>query len=451
VNDPPVAANNSYSTAEERALNVTAPGILGNDTDVDGDILTAVLVAVPSHGTLTLNTNGSFTYTPAAAYNGADSFTYQARDPSGALSNTATVSFTVTPPTITISDVTQPEGNILTTPFTFTVTLSSPTSRTISVNYATADGTANSTVVIGDYAATSGTLVFQGGQVSKTVTVNVNGDVMVEPNETFFVNLSNSTNAPIVDSQGLGTIVNDDNGLLVADGANIVDSSAPTLTDEALAPIATEAMARWAAAGVYTTVLGGIQIQIVDLPDTALGASSTGVIYIDANAAGYGWFVDPTPSDDSEFLIAGDQGEQSRMDLLTVVTHEMGHALGFEHSDTGVMQETLPAGVRHMEAAPDVNPTAAASDSALLAMSGAPAAGGSAVTPTATAAATALVPTSSQTTSPEVNQVAVDTVLSSDDVSTLDSPTEPLGNDVDAFFATLDDSPSDLDVRLSIL
>src|SRR5205085_11155214 len=141
-----------------RALNVTAAGILGNDTDVDGDILTAVLVAGPSHGTLTLNTNGSFTYTPAAAYNGADSFTYQARDPSGALSNAATVSFTVTPPTMTISDVTQPEGNILTTPFTFTVTLSSPTSRTISVNYATADGTADSTVIVGDYVATSGTL-----------------------------------------------------------------------------------------------------------------------------------------------------------------------------------------------------------------------------------------------------------------------------------------------------
>src|SRR5207247_4119985 len=91
-------ANNGYSTPEEAPLSVTsASGVLMNDTDVDGDTLTAVLVAGPAHGTLTFNANGSFTYTPAANYNGADSFTYKARDPSGALSNVATVSLTITP------------------------------------------------------------------------------------------------------------------------------------------------------------------------------------------------------------------------------------------------------------------------------------------------------------------------------------------------------------------
>jgi len=69
--------------------------VLGNDSDIDSPSLTAVLVAGPSHGTLTLNANGSFTYTPSANYNGSDSFTYKAND--GALdSNVATVSFTVT-------------------------------------------------------------------------------------------------------------------------------------------------------------------------------------------------------------------------------------------------------------------------------------------------------------------------------------------------------------------
>ena len=95
VNDPPVATNDSSSMAEDTALVVAAPGVLGNDTDVEGDPLTAVLVSGPSHGLLTLNANGSFTYTPGANYNGSDSFTYKANDGT-ANSNVATVSLTIT-------------------------------------------------------------------------------------------------------------------------------------------------------------------------------------------------------------------------------------------------------------------------------------------------------------------------------------------------------------------
>src|SRR5207247_1142649 len=80
---------------EDVTLTVAAgAGVLGNDTDIDGDTLTAALVTGPAHGTLTLNANGSFTYTPAANFNGSDSFTYRASD-AALTSNLATVTVSV--------------------------------------------------------------------------------------------------------------------------------------------------------------------------------------------------------------------------------------------------------------------------------------------------------------------------------------------------------------------
>ena len=94
VNDAPVATGDSYSTNEDTSLTIAAKGVLANDTDVDGDPLHAVLVQGPAHGSLTLNPGGSFTYTPAADFNGADSFTYKAND--GLLDSApVTVSLTV--------------------------------------------------------------------------------------------------------------------------------------------------------------------------------------------------------------------------------------------------------------------------------------------------------------------------------------------------------------------
>jgi len=95
VNDAPVAVNDAYSTNEDTPLTVSAPGVLGNDTDVDSPSLTAVLVSGPSNAlSFTLNADGSFSYTPNPNFNGSDSFTYQAND--GSLnSNVATVNLTV--------------------------------------------------------------------------------------------------------------------------------------------------------------------------------------------------------------------------------------------------------------------------------------------------------------------------------------------------------------------
>src|SRR2546428_8480063 len=95
MHDASVAVNDSYTTAEDTTLNVGAAGVLINDSDVDGDTLNAVLVSQPTHGSLTLNSNGSFSYVPAANYNGSDSFTYKAND-GQADSGIATVSITIT-------------------------------------------------------------------------------------------------------------------------------------------------------------------------------------------------------------------------------------------------------------------------------------------------------------------------------------------------------------------
>jgi VCBS repeat-containing protein len=94
VNDPPTAVDDAYGVHRDVTLNLSAPGVLTNDSDIDGDSLTAILVSDVSHGTLTLNPSGWFTYTPATDYAGSDFFTYRAFDGTD-YSDTATVSITV--------------------------------------------------------------------------------------------------------------------------------------------------------------------------------------------------------------------------------------------------------------------------------------------------------------------------------------------------------------------
>jgi len=110
-------------------------------------------------------------------------------------------------PSISINDVSVTEGNSGTTNAIFTISLSVASSQVVTVDFATADGTATAG---SDYVGGSGTLTFNSGETSKTVTIGVIGDVCDEPDETFFVNLSNPTNATITDNQGLGTIIDDD-------------------------------------------------------------------------------------------------------------------------------------------------------------------------------------------------------------------------------------------------
>ncbi|MFN6009743.1 MAG: Calx-beta domain-containing protein, partial [Microcystis sp.] len=110
-------------------------------------------------------------------------------------------------PFFTISNPTIKENNSGTNNLIFKVTLSTTSTQTITVNYATADDTATAG---SDYTAKTGTLTFTPGQISQDIIISVNGDTAIEPDETFLINLSNPSNALITDNQGLGTITNDD-------------------------------------------------------------------------------------------------------------------------------------------------------------------------------------------------------------------------------------------------
>jgi VCBS repeat-containing protein len=95
ANTPPVANNDSYSTAKNTALVVSAPGVLSNDTDANGNPLSATYNGAIAHGSISFSSNGSFTYTPSTGFVGTDSFTYTAHDGQGG-TDTATVTITVT-------------------------------------------------------------------------------------------------------------------------------------------------------------------------------------------------------------------------------------------------------------------------------------------------------------------------------------------------------------------
>ena len=158
--------------------------------------------------------------------NGNPAFTLQTTDFNGfktAINEKLTAELTP-PPQVLIGDVSLLEGNSGTTDFVFDVTLSKTNDQPITVDYTTADGTA---IAGKDYTATNGTLTFNAGETSKTVTVSVAGENRVELDENFFINLSNVTNGDILDAQGEATITNDDEIQL---SNNNVDENSPSAT-----------------------------------------------------------------------------------------------------------------------------------------------------------------------------------------------------------------------------
>jgi hypothetical protein len=147
---------------------------------------------------------------------------------------------------------------------------------------------------------------------------------------------------------------------LLVGAATAPQESAAALSGAELTPIVAEAICRLETqfGSRAETVLAGLQVKVADLPSGVLGEALDHTILIDRDAAGYGWFVDPTPSDDAEFVAAGrsslsarkDTAADQRADLLTTIMHEMGHLLGCADTVADeLMGAVLPLGVRRQD------------------------------------------------------------------------------------------------------
>src|SRR4029079_7791514 len=111
-NTPPESADDEFAVDAGSTLTVNAPGVLMNDTDVDSDVLTAMLVSGPSHGMLTLNADVSLAYTPDAGFVGTDVFAYAADDGKES-GNVATVSIFVGNPDLNHNPVAKDDGYVV--------------------------------------------------------------------------------------------------------------------------------------------------------------------------------------------------------------------------------------------------------------------------------------------------------------------------------------------------
>lgn len=182
VNDKPVADGDEYSTNEDTALTTTTvTGVLANDLDVEGDTLTAELVTNVAHGTLTLNSNGSFTYTPASNYNGTDSFTYKPYDGT-AYGEAVTVTLNVLPvfdapvavnDSVTLNEDTPTTINVLSNDTDVDLT-TNPSLETLSI-VAVSDPPHGSAVIVGTTQVLYSPDADYNGTDSFTYTVEDNG------------------------------------------------------------------------------------------------------------------------------------------------------------------------------------------------------------------------------------------------------------------------------------
>ena len=376
TNDGPVAVADAAATTENAPV---TRDVIGNDTDVDETDVLSLTAGSAAISTMTLDSDGSaITESTASVSQSGNRITF---DPGTdfdllAAGDTATVviDYTVqddhTPPaedtggTLTVT-VTGVDDQVVGQGF-FLCTVADGTAADD-----TRDITAGDTLYIHLY---SDTVDFTNMKQTEYKLQDANkrrikGALTNQGNGTFTAVVTPNDLSRLAPGTVKVTLKLEDNAgtkyqaknvritlaAALQAGSELIDGPGhdERLTPVALQPLVQEAIGLWRYVGADPAVFGGLSVRVADLPGPYLGLATRNEVLIDADAAGYGWFVDQTPWEDSEFTQPGDQGEQGRIDLLTTVVHELGHVLGLDdldpvgHSDE-LMAAVLPTGIRRL-------------------------------------------------------------------------------------------------------
>ena len=225
VNDAPEADDDAYATAEGQTLSVNAPGVLDGDTDADGDPLSAVVGTDPAHGTLALEADGSFTYTPSGSFSGQDSFTYQASDGQAA-SNVATVTITVSD--VNHAPVAQAQSVTATEDVANTITLAGTDADGDTLSFAIGTGPTHGSL------GSVGTVGCSSGTCSANVTYTPDANYHGSDSFTFTVNDGQATSAAATVSITVSSVNDapeaDDDAYATAEGQTL-SVNAPGVLD----------------------------------------------------------------------------------------------------------------------------------------------------------------------------------------------------------------------------
>jgi len=278
------------------------------------------------------------------------------------------------PPTMSIGDASIAEGNSGTKNLVFTVSLSAVSGQTVTVDYAPAGGTATAG---GDYAANAGTLSIPTGTPTGSISVTLLSDTLNEPNETFFLNLSNATGAALIDSQALGTIIDDDGPPQVSvDDVQVVElgpgtnaaftvslsnpSGQVVTVAYATAPGSATAGADYSTSSGTLTFSPGTTAQVAAVPVLADGTlENTESFFVNLSAPtnstlgkarGQGWILDQSPGQRLQFSAASYTATEAS-GRATILVRRMGGPTGTVTVEYEASDGTATAGQDYTAAA----------------------------------------------------------------------------------------------------